>query len=80
VVAQTALAAAIFPVAVAETAMHLEAVREATTGPALVRTAAAVRPAWDLGAEAEGSAAAVAAVGVVADVVGNQVGRRVADV
>ena len=61
---QTALAAAIFRVVVEVAATRSEAVREATTGPALARTAAVVRPAWDLEVEAEGSAAAVAAVAV----------------
>jgi len=64
---QTALAAAIFRVVVEVAATRSEAVREATTGPALARTAAVVRPAWDLEVEAEGLAAVVV---VVAEVVG----------
>lgn len=71
-VEQTASAAATFPVAVEAIAMHLEAVREATTDPAHVRTAVAVRPAWDLEVEAEGSAAVVVAVAVAAGDAGRE--------
>jgi len=63
-VEQIASAAATFPEAVEEAAMRSEAVREATTGPALARTAAVDRPAWDLAAEVEDSAAVVVAVAV----------------
>lgn len=63
-VEQTASVAATCPEVVEATAMHLEAVREATTDLARARTAVAVRPAWDL--EVEGSAAVVVAVAVAA--------------
>jgi hypothetical protein len=69
---QTASAAAIFRVVVEVAAMHSEAVREATTAPALAQIAAADPPAWDPGAEAEGSAAAVVAVAVAAGDAGKE--------
>jgi hypothetical protein len=68
---QIVLAAATFRVVVEVAAMRSEAVREATTGPALARTAAVDHPAWDLAAEAEGSAAVVAAVAVAVGDAGN---------
>lgn len=65
--------AATFPEAVEAAAMHSEAVLEATTGPALARTAVAVRPAWGLEVEAEASAAAaVVAVAVAVGVAGRE--------
>jgi hypothetical protein len=75
-VVQTASAAAIFPVVVEATEMPSEAVRVATAGLALAQAAAAVRPAWDLGAEAEGPAEAAGAVAGAVGAAGNAVGQQ----
>lgn len=76
VVEPTALAAAIFPAAVGVIVMHLEAVRADTAGPALAQTAAAARPVWDLGEEAEGSVAVEVVAAVAVAVVGEEVNRE----